>query len=184
MPQNQTLTGRATVKHFILKWSQYRIKLDSNQKPVALNPLLKTWSAALTRVSTGMSIYRMPASEWAPCHHRQSPHGHGHANTLYHPCIPQVGPWALSRSLHHGGCSGQSTQRSTLESRKADFWSFSFMDYSATAYKEMNCGANCNKGTIRPMTLTERKRDLCGLLCHEAWNENLFIFSYITLWQK
>ncbi|VCW97896.1 unnamed protein product [Gulo gulo] len=44
----------------------------------------------------------------------------------------------------------------------------SFMDYSATAYKELSCGANCNKGTIRPMTLAERKRDLCDLLCHEA----------------
>lgn len=41
----------------------------------------------------------------------------------------------------------------------------SFIGYSAMAYKDMGNGANCNKAAIRPMTLTERKRDICGLLC-------------------
>lgn len=36
----------------------------------------------------------------------------------------------------------------------------SFIDYSATAYKEMSNGASCNKTTIRPMTLIERKRPM------------------------
>lgn len=89
----------------------------------------------------------------------------------------QVSPGTLIRSLHHGGRAPTALLWGEEKLTLDNF--LSFTNYFTSSYKAMSHGGNGDKATIRPVSLTERQRDLCGLLCQWSMKwKSIHFFQY------